>query len=160
VFLCGGLEHGKGARDRGNDVISKVITLKRSYPRRESGKRAGRSYLLTFYLMYILVEFESFLVSVAMFLIVCRSFVRLFVHELACTLTICANVCPYAPICCKDRTWIHKDGGASRLKKLLAGALVAFSGMVGWLVGCRECEYTGDGTDTEIWPGLARYGKW
>jgi hypothetical protein len=51
--------------------------------------------------------------------------------------------------------------GASRLKKkLLAGALVAFSGMVGWLVGCRECEYTGDGTDTEIWPGLARYGKW
>jgi hypothetical protein len=115
VFLCGGLEHGKGARDRGNDVISKVITLKRSYPRRESGKRAGRSYLLTFYLMYILVEFESFLVSVAMFLIVCRSFVCSFVSLLARS--------PSAPTCAHMRLYAAKTElgymkmGASRLKK-------------------------------------------
>jgi hypothetical protein len=131
VWWFGAWEESKGSRQRRD---FKVITLKRSYSRRRSGKRAGLSYLLTFYLMYILVEFESFLVSVAMFLIVWRSFVRSFVRELACKLTLCTTACPYAPLCCGDRTSIHKYGGLTA-KKILAGALGAFSGVIGWLVG-------------------------
>jgi hypothetical protein len=72
--------------------------------------------------------------SVAMFLIACRSFVRLFVRELACSLTLCTTACPYAPLCCGDRTSIHKDESLTA-KNLLAGALVAILGVVGWLVG-------------------------
>jgi pheromone shutdown protein TraB len=97
-----GREHGIEAY-RGNDAISRSSLSSGAILGEGVGKRAGLGYLLTFYLMYILVEFESFIVSVAMFLIVCHSFVRSFVRSLACTFTLCTTACPYAPLCCRDR---------------------------------------------------------
>jgi hypothetical protein len=137
-----GREHGIEAY-RGNDAISRSSLSSGAILGEGVGKRAGLSYLLTFYLMYILVEFESFLVSVAMFLIVCRSFVRSCVRLLARS--------HYAPPRAHMRLYaaetgtpdgsIHKDESLTA-KRTSCGRACNFLGR-GWLVVCRERDFTG-----------------